>query len=126
MEKTGWVMSVVFALFMLIASAAPKFFGAKVAVDSMTTLGWSNQYLLLIGIIEVIGTILFLYPRSAVMGAILLTGLFGGAIASKLRVGSPMFSHTLFGVYLGVFMYASLWLRDPSIRKFLPFVSSSI
>lgn len=122
MEKTGWVMSVIFALFILIASAAPKYFGAKVAVDSMVTLGWSSRYLLLIGTVEVVGVILFLYPRTALMGAILLTGLFGGAIASKLRVDSPMFSHTLFGAYLGVFMYFSLWLRDPYIRKFLPLI----
>lgn len=124
MEKTGWVMSVIFALFILIASAAPKYFGAKVAVDSMVTLGWSSQYLLLIGTIEVVGIILFLYPRTALTGAILLTGLFGGAIASKLRVDSPMFSHTLFGVYLGIFMYVSLWLRNPSIRNFLPLITN--
>src|SRR5690554_7967106 len=124
MEKTGWVMSVIFALFILIASAAPKYFGAQVAVDSMVTLGWSSQYLLLIGTIEVVGIILFLYPRTALTGAILLTGLFGGAIASKLRVDSPMFSHTLFGVYLGIFMYVSLWLRNPSIRNFLPLITN--
>ena len=114
MKKTGWLMSAFFALFMLAGSAAPKLIGAQVATDAMTNIGWPTQHLLLIGLIEVACTVLFIAPRTAFIGAVLLTGLFGGAIASHLRVDSPLFSHTLFGIYLGLWMWLSLWLRDNS------------
>ncbi len=114
MKKTGWLMSAFFALFMLAGSAAPKLIGAQVATDAMTNIGWPTQHLLLIGLIEVACTVLFIAPRTAFIGVVLLTGLFGGAIASHLRVDSPLFSHTLFGIYLGLWMWLSLWLRDNS------------
>ena len=114
MKKTGWLMSAFFALFMLAGSAAPKLIGAQIATDAMTNIGWPTQHLLLIGLIEVACTVLFIAPRTAFIGAVLLTGLFGGAIASHLRVDSPLFSHTLFGFYLGLWMWLSLWLRDNS------------
>ena len=114
MKKTGWLMSAFFALFMLAGSAAPKLIGAQVATDAMTNIGWPTQHLLLIGLIEVACTVLFIAPRTAFIGAVLLTGLFGGTIASHLRVDSPLFSHTLFGIYLGLWMWLSLWLRDNS------------
>ena len=121
MEKAGWVLSWILALFMVIASAAPKLLGAQVAVDPMTSLGWPAQFLVPIGLLEVAGTVLFLLPRTAVCGGVVLTGVFGGAIASHLRIGSPMVSATLFGVYLGVIMWAALWLRSHSVRAVLPF-----
>ena len=114
MKKTGWLMSAFFALFMLAGSAAPKLIGAQIATDAMTNIGWPTQHLLLIGLIEVACTVLFIAPRTAFIGAVLLTGLFGGTIASHLRVDSPLFSHTLFGFYLGLWMWLSLWLRDNS------------
>lgn len=125
MQRAGWVMAWLFALFMLAGSAAPKLIGAAVAADTMAQIGWSTDYLLLIGFIEVAGTLLFLYPRTAFFGAVLLTALFGGAIGSHLRVGNPLFSHTLFGVYLGVTMWLSLWLRDGRVRKIIPFADIS-
>lgn len=125
MQRAEWVMAWLFALFMLAGSAAPKLIGAAVAADTMAQIGWSTDYLLLIGFIEVAGTLLFLYPRTAFFGAVLLTALFGGAIGSHLRVGNPLFSHTLFGVYLGVTMWLSLWLRDGRVRKIIPFADIS-
>ena len=65
-------------------------------------------------------TLLYAIPRTAVLGAILLTAYLGGAVATHVRVGSPLFSHTLFGVYLGVIVWGGLWLRDPRIRALLP------
>lgn len=124
MKKTGWIMTVLFALFMLGGSAAPKLLGAQVATEAMTNIGWSTQHLFLIGVIEVACTVLFIIPRTAVIGAVLLTGLFGGAIASHLRVDSPFLSHTLFGVYLGVFMWLSLWMRDSTLRKSFQFAKN--
>ena len=55
------------------------------------------------------------------LGAILLTGYLGGAIATNLRVGSPLFSHTLFSVYLGIILWGGLYLRDPRVRALIPF-----
>ena len=119
---TGRVLSGLFVLFMLAASIAPKFFMADmVAEQNMTPLGWPAKYLLLIGLIELGCVVLYVMPRTSLLGAVLMTGLLGGAIATNLRVGSPLFSHTLFGVYLGLFMWGGLWLRDASLRAVFPF-----
>lgn len=120
MQKTGWIMIVLFALFMLGASVAPKLVNAQVALDSLEQLGWPTEYLLPIGLLELLCTLLIVVPRTALPGALLFMGLLGGALASHLRVGSPLFSHTLFSVYLGVFLWVGLWLRDPRIRAVLP------
>ena len=70
----------------------------------------------LLGAILAICVVLYAWPRSSVLGAILLTGFLGGAVATHLRVGSPLASATLFGVYLGVILWAGLWLRDLRVR----------
>lgn len=118
---TGRTLTTVFALFILVASVAPKLAGAKVARDSMIQLGWPEGYVLTIGLIELSCLVLYLVPRTSLLGAILMTGLLGGAMATQIRVENPLFSHVLFGVYLGLFMWGGLWLRDPSLREFLPF-----
>lgn len=124
MIRAGWVMTFLFTLFMLGASVAPKFLGLSAATDAMTEIGWPAEYLLLIGCIEFIGTVLFVIPQTGMLGAILLSGLLGGAMASHLRAGSPLFSHTLFSIYLGLFMWVSLWLRSKKVRAVLPFVGA--
>ena len=63
---------------------------------------------------------LYLVPRTAVLGTVLTTALLGGAMATQLRVGAPLFSHALFGVYLGLFAWGGLWLRDPALRALFP------
>jgi hypothetical protein len=63
---------------------------------------------------------LYAWPRTAILGAIVLTGYLGGAIATHVRIANPLFSHTLFGVYLGVILWAALWLRMPALRALLP------
>jgi hypothetical protein len=120
MVKTAWVMTALFAVFMLGASVAPKLLGLAAATDSMTAIGWPTEHLLMIGIIELALTLMFLLPRTALLGAILMTALLGGALASHLRAGSPLFSHTLFSIYLGTFMWVALWLRDASLRRIFP------
>ena len=120
MTKTGWSMTALLVLFMLIASVAPKLLGAAVAVDALVELDWPPDYLLLIGLIELACVALFVFPRTSLLGAILMTGLLGGALASHLRAGSPLFSHTLFGIYLGVFMWVALWLREEKLRSVFP------
>src|SRR3546814_9416774 len=70
----------------------------------------------MLGLLLLIPTLLYIWPRTAVIGAILITGYLGGAIATHLRIGSPLFSHILFGAYLGVMLWAGLWLRSPALR----------
>lgn len=116
----GRGMSGLFILFMLGASITPKFFLPQVSHPTMTELGWSPKFTLLIGVIELAGTLLYALPRTALLGAVLLTGLLGGSLATQLRVENPLFSHILFSVYLGLFMWGGLWLRNAQVRALLP------
>lgn len=120
MSRVGWTMSYLFAAFMIAASAAPKLLQLPIAEDTLGGLGWPHGYAILIGVIELTCTLLFLVPRTAVLGAVLMMGLLGGAIATQLRAGMPLFSHILFGAYLGLFMWGALWLRDPQVRALVP------
>lgn len=118
---TGRVLSAFFVLFMLGASVAPKLLGLSVAEDTLKALGWPHGYALMIGLIELAGTVLYVIPATSLLGAIVMTGLFGGAIATQVRAESPLFSHILFSLYLAAFMWGGLWLRDGRIRSILPF-----
>lgn len=118
MVIAGWIMTALVVLFLIGASVAPKLIGADVAVDSLETLGWPNRHLLMIGVLELVLTILYAIPRTSLIGAVLFTGLLGGALASNLRADMPLFSYTLFSIYLGVFMWIALWLRDPALREY--------
>jgi hypothetical protein len=119
MKKAGWIMTALLVLFLLGASVAPKFMGAQAAVDSLTAIGWPTSYLTWLGVMELALTLLYALPRTGLLGAVLMTGLLGGTIASHLRAGSPLASHTLFGLYLGVFLWVALYLRDPLFRAFV-------
>ncbi len=121
LRRSGWVMSALFALFMFGASALPKLAGMAVAQDTMTALGWPDAPLILIGCMEVGFTLLFLYPSTALLGAVLMMGLLGGALATNLHAHAGLYSHTLFTVYLGTFMWTALWCRDPRIRAVFPY-----
>ncbi len=118
---TGRALSALFVLFMLGASVAPKLLGMAVAEETLTALGWPQGYVLMIGLIELLGTVLYIIPATSLLGAIIMTGLFGGAIATQVRAESPLFSHVLFSFYLAAFMWGGLWLRDARIRSILPF-----
>jgi hypothetical protein len=118
-----WVgrgMSGLFVLFMLGASVVPKFFLPEVSHPTIEALGWSARYTVPIGVIELVGVILYVIPRTAVLGAVLLMGLLGGAMATQIRVEAPLFSHVLFSLYLGLFMWGGLWLRDVRLRAVFP------
>ncbi len=119
MKKAGWIMTGLLLAFLLPASVAPKLMGAQVAVDSLTAIGWPPGYLALLGVLELVLVLLFAWPRTGPLGALLFTALLGGTVASHLRAGSPLASHTLFGIYLGVFMWVALYLRDPAFRGFV-------
>jgi hypothetical protein len=116
----GRSLTALFALFMLGASIAPKLLQLPVAEETMAELGWPSGYAFMIGIIELACLVLYLIPRTSVLGAVLTMGLLGGAMATQIRAGSPLFSHILFSVYLGLFMWGGLWLRDPKLRAQFP------
>jgi hypothetical protein len=120
MMITGWVLTGLYALFMLGASVAPKLLGMQVTDDIMHQLGWPDGYVLMIGLIELACVLLYLWPRTSVFGAVLTMGLLGGAMATQIRAGSPLFSHVLFSIYLGLFMWGGLWLRDAALRRLFP------
>lgn len=118
--RLGWVISALFALFMLGASAAPKLFGMPIAQETMAALGWPEAPVFPIGVLELVLTLLFLFPPTAVLGAVLTMALLGGAMVTQIRAGSPLYSHQLFPVYLGVWMWGGLVLRDPKVRAVFP------
>lgn len=117
---TGRILTGLFALFMLGASIMPKLLHLPVVEETMAQLGWPAGYGLMIGIIELTCLVLYLIPRTSVLGAVLMMGLLGGAMATQIRAGSPLFSHILFSIYLGLFMWGGLWLRDARLRALFP------
>lgn len=119
MRWTGWALTGLFVLFMLF-DVAIKWLDLAVVDDAMLQLGYSRGAGFWIGVLETILLVLYVVRRTSVLGAILFMGVFGGAIASHLRVGDPLFSHDLFGVYLGAVMWGGLWLRDPALRAVFP------
>ncbi|TXR49928.1 DoxX family protein [Phyllobacterium endophyticum] len=118
---SGRALTSLFALFMLLASISPKLLGLPVAEETMAQLGWPAGYSYLIGLIELGCLVLYLLPRTSVLGAILMMGLLGGAMATQIRAESPLLSHVFFSLYLGLFMWGGLWLRDARLRAVFPF-----
>lgn len=125
MTWTGRVLTGFFALFMLGASIAPKLLQMPVAEETMAQLGWPAGYAFMIGVIELACLVLYLVPRTSVFGAVLMMGLLGGAMATQIRAESPLFSHILFSLYLGLFMWGGLWLRRPQLRALFPLMQHS-
>ncbi|QKC81019.1 DoxX family protein [Mesorhizobium sp. NZP2077] len=119
---TGRVLSGLTILFMIFDGAI-KLPPLDVVTQTMVPLGWpaDPDMARLLGVIGLFATALYAWPRTSVLGAILLTAYMGGAIATKLRIDSPLFSHTLFGVYLGIILWGGLYLRDPKVRALIPF-----
>ena len=124
MERTkgvwaGYIISGLAILFFLM-DAAGKFFKPEPVVTTTVGLGYSESQIVPIGIILLVCTVLYLIPKTAVLGAVLLTGYLGGAVATNFRVQAPLFSHILFPVYLGIFVWLGLYLWDARVRELLP------
>ena len=117
---TGRVMSTLVVLFLLM-DGVMKLFKPEVVVKGTVELGYPETVIIPLGVVLLISVVLYLIPRTAVLGAILVTGYFGGAIAAHVRVGNPLFSHVLFPVYFGVLLWGGLYLRDVRIRALIPF-----
>jgi hypothetical protein len=119
MTVAGWALSGLFIAFMVFDTGI-KLAQLPIVAETNGALGYPPEAGLTIGVIEAICLALYVIPRTSVLGAILFTGVMGGAIATHLRVESPLVSHTLFGVYLGLFCWGGLWLRDERLRALVP------
>ena len=119
-----WAGRVLTALVILFLGmdAAGKLVAPATMIAYSPPLGLpaDSGFYRLLGSILAVATLLYAWPRTAFLGAILLTGYLGGAVATHLRVGSPLVGYTLFGVYLGIMLWSGLWLRDSRIRALLP------
>ena len=115
----GWIISGLTAAFMLF-DAAGKFTKPKQVVDAFAHIGWPIQLSSAVGTILLACTVLYVVPQTSVLGAILLTGYLGGAVATNLRLASPLLTHTLFPVYFGVLSWVGLWLRQPRLEAVFP------
>jgi hypothetical protein len=115
----GYVLTALVALFLAFDTIA-KVLVLAPAVQGTLQLGYPAQSVRWIGIIQLICVVLYVVPRTAVVGALLLTGYLGGAVASQLRVGAPLLSHTLFPIYVAALLWGALYLRETRLRALLP------
>ena len=112
---TGRTLTAIAVLFLLM-DATIKVLKLPVAIDSTLQVGYSAGVVLPIGVLELALLVIYLIPRVAPLGAVLWTGYLGGAIATHLRVGDPLFTHVLFPTYVAAMLWAGLWLRDARVR----------
>jgi hypothetical protein len=119
---TGRILSGLVILFLMVDGAI-KLVPLPVVTETMDQMGYGSSQTLArsLGIITIVCTVLYSIPPTSILGAILLTGYLGGAMASHVRIGSPLFTHTLFGLYLGLMVWGGLWLRNRSLRGLIPF-----
>lgn len=117
----GRILSGLVILFLLFDGAI-KLVPWPVVTEAMDRIGYGSSEALArtLGAITLACTVLYAIPPTSIVGAILLTGYLGGAMASNLRIGSPLFTHTLFGFYLGLMVWGGLWLRDQKLQTLMP------
>lgn len=118
----GYVLSGLAIVFMIFDGGI-KLVPIQPVTDSMQQYGFptSDGFARGLGALLLVCTALYAYRRTSVLGAILLTAYLGGAVVTQLRAGAPLFSHLLFGVYLGIFVWGGLYLRDSRVRVLIPF-----
>ena len=116
---TGRILSGLVVVFLLFDGAI-KVVEMDVVKQTLAELGYPADIAFGLGVLTLAIGVLYAIPRTSVLGAILLTGLLGGAMATHLRVGSPVFSHLLFGLYIGLMAWGGLFLRDERLRAMLP------
>ena len=116
---SGRVLSALAVLFLLfditLHLLRPSF-----VIEGTKQIGYPAGVMLPLGLIEAVCLILYLIPRTAVLGAIFWTGYLGGAVATHVRIGNPLFTHILFPIYVALFLWGGLWLRDERLRALIP------
>lgn len=112
-------MSGIVILFMLMDSIM-KFIQPPTVVETTVALGFGEQQILLLGVLGLLSTLFYIFPKTSILGAVLLTGYWGGAIATHVRLGNPLFTHILFPVYLAILAWGGIWLVNDTLRKLFP------
>ena len=118
-RRVGWALTALTILFMLF-DAAGKLALEPHVVEATTKIGYPVGAIRPIGVIALLCTLLYAIPRTAILGAVLMTGFCGGAVASKVRIEDPLFSSVLFGVYFGLIAWGGIYLRDDALRRLFP------
>lgn len=113
--RIGWILTVL-AAAVFAMSASMKFTAGPPVLQMFGHLGWQPGALLPLAFLETACVLLYLIPRVSVLGAIVLTGYLGGAIATHVRLGEPIFLH----IAIGLFIWGGLYLREPRLRELLP------
>ena len=116
----GRIMSGLVVAF-LVFDGVLKFFKPAPVAEAFARVGWPLQLANVLGAVLLTCTVLYVIPRTSVLGAMLLTGYLGGAVATHSRVGDPLFSHILFPTYLGILLWGGLYLREERLRGLVPF-----
>jgi DoxX-like family len=121
MLYAGYALSGLVVLFLLM-DAIMKLLALPIVLETTAQLGYPGEpaFARGLGALLLVCTIVYVIPRTAVLGAVLLTAYLGGAVATHVRVASPLFTHVLFGVYLGVMLWGGLFLRDARLRALFP------
>jgi hypothetical protein len=114
----GWIITVLPALLLLMGGVM-NVLKVEEAVKGATDYGYPEPALVPLGIVVIISVVLYLIPQTAVLGAILLTGYLGGAVATHVRAGDPMFQ-MIFPAIFGAILWFALWLRDRRVRSLVP------
>lgn len=117
---TGRILSLLTVLFMLM-DGIMKLFKPQMVIDATAKLGYAEHHILIMGICATVATIIYAIPRTSILGAVLLTGYLGGAVATNLRLDMPLIGYTLFPVYIAVLLWGGLWLRDEKLQAVFPF-----
>jgi hypothetical protein len=124
-RRWGSVALSALAVLFLLFDSTMKLLKVQPVAEAMSRMGYPDATARPIGLILLACIVLYVVPRTAVLGAVLLTGYLGGAIATHVRVEDPLFSHTLFPVYFAVLIWGSLYLRDARVRALAPWNSQS-
>ncbi|MBW5448952.1 DoxX family protein [Cohnella sp. CFH 77786] len=117
---TARIMSGIVILFMLF-DGIMKIVGPEPVVKATLELGFAERHMAVMGVLGLLSTLLYAIPRTSILGALLLTGYLGGAMAVQVRVDAPLFSNILFPVYLAVLYWGAIWIRDERVRKLILF-----
>jgi DoxX-like family len=107
----------------LLMDGVMKLFKPAVAREAFARLGYPESEVIGVGVLLLMCTALYLIPRASILGALLLTGYLGGAVATHVRVGDPLLSHVLFPTYIAALLWVGLYLREPRLRALVPLKS---
>lgn len=116
---TGRALSGIAVLFLVFDSLG-KLLRVPAVIEGTAALGFPTDVIFGLGVTLIACVAAYVLPRTSLLGAVLLTGYLGGAVASQVRIGSPLFTHVLFPTYVAALVWGGLMLRDPRVRAFVP------